>query len=280
MSEPIDLPEDEFHTIVISNWNELVILTNDSLSSDWVFRGQRDVSWSLQSSLERYAGGRIPLEAERDVLNAFRRRAQYYLNGPGALPEADRLIEWLSLIQHHGGPTRLLDWTRSLFVALFFAIEDASGSDGHCAVWALDEHWIYFKAVDAIADRNDGTDFTADPHAYISEADFKRLVIEAAPEPVLPIEPWHQPDRVTLQQSLFLCQGNLNLSFLDNLQQMAPNAADHIVKILVPVSLRPTILRRLRVQMNISRATLFPGIDGFTQSLRHLIAETNFSGGW
>lgn len=63
--------------------------------------------------------------------------------------------------------------------------------------------------------------------------------------------------------AVFLAQGQPELSFLDNLFEMAPDANDHIVKLIVPKTLRPLFLKQLRTQMNISRATLFPGLDGF-----------------
>src|ERR1700722_14126426 len=149
----------EFRTLVISNWQGLLEVTSE-LSPDWVFRGQRDSSWELKTSLERNSGPRPPPDAERQVLNAFQRRAPYYVGATAPLPKEDRVIEWLALVQHHGGPNRLLDWTRSPFVALFFAVEDATGPEKACAVWALDEQWLHFKAVDAIADENAGIDFS------------------------------------------------------------------------------------------------------------------------
>ena len=56
------------------------------------------------------------------------------------------LRETAALAQHYGVPTRLLDWTYDLYVALRFAFEDAIGKDGCLAVWALDkEHLTFLK---------------------------------------------------------------------------------------------------------------------------------------
>jgi hypothetical protein len=74
-------------------------------------------------------------------------------------------------------------------------------------------------------------------------------------------------ERLTIQQGLFLCPGNLRTSFESNLLAF-PNddIANHVHKMVIPNHLREDILARLN-RMNINRASLFPGIDGFAQSL-------------
>jgi hypothetical protein len=76
------------------------------------------------------------LRDEQRAFEEFKKLARPYL----ANFEPRSEIEWLSVAQHHGLPTRLLDWTGNLFVAAFFAVELAGKSDGviYC-VRGLDE---------------------------------------------------------------------------------------------------------------------------------------------
>jgi FRG domain len=85
-------------------------------------------------------------EAERYLLSTFQRRAHHYITYP---PERDDELEWLALMQHHGAPTRLLDWTKSPYVELFFALEPIMGAD-FAAVWAIDLDWCKQQAFQAV----------------------------------------------------------------------------------------------------------------------------------
>jgi len=87
---------------------------NPSLGPIW-FRGHSDFSWELSSTFDRLK--KPP--AEIYLLNKFRQNANLLLTTQ--IPKND--FDWLFLMQHYGVPTRLLDWTESPLVALFFAIE-------------------------------------------------------------------------------------------------------------------------------------------------------------
>ena len=78
-----------------------------------------------------------PSENEEAVLLEFQRGAHRY---HAVTPALDQIVEWLALMQHHGAPTRLLDWTRSPYVALYFAMQGQS--EGEAAVWAVDLKWF------------------------------------------------------------------------------------------------------------------------------------------
>jgi hypothetical protein len=97
-----------------------------------VFRGQRR-SWPLLPSISRGGEPTLVLDSERKLFSKFKEAAPRCLH---LIPETD--WDWLVVAQHHGLPTRLLDWTHDPLVALWFALEnDAKRSDNEPEVWAL-----------------------------------------------------------------------------------------------------------------------------------------------
>jgi hypothetical protein len=100
------------------------------LNGSWSFRGQRESTWTLQTSLDReitvfHNSGHYPLpdrqEEENELLFRFQQQVHNYVRH---LPSTDDRASWLALMQHYGVPTRLLDWTQSPYVALYFAVEE------------------------------------------------------------------------------------------------------------------------------------------------------------
>jgi hypothetical protein len=94
------------------------------------FRGQADAAWSLLPSLERHGG----VDVELTLFKRFKQNAL-----PFVMHRPQDEWEWLFVMQHHGLPTRLLDWTESPLVALYFVVTDpskeAKAEPG--ALWAL-----------------------------------------------------------------------------------------------------------------------------------------------
>jgi hypothetical protein len=103
------------------------------------YRGQQHVDWDVQASIHRdYTAG-----DERNLTNQFRSRAgMRYQRTPAHGDQA----AWLSLMQHYGLPTRLVDWTRSPLVAAYFAVEQyvadhlADTPEHDAVIWILRPH--------------------------------------------------------------------------------------------------------------------------------------------
>jgi hypothetical protein len=233
-------------------------------TASWAFRGVGKEEWMLQSSLERM-DLKIPLvEAERYLLTTFQRRVHHYISDP---PAKDDYLEWLALLQHHGAPTRLLDWTKSPYVALFFALDRPREAGGNCAVWAIDLQWCKQQAIQQILLTGQIQGGIDSDESLGKPETFRKVFFADLPiQFVAPLQPFRMNERLTIQQGLFLCPGDLQKSFEDNLLTLNYDFANHVHKIVIPNTLREEFLVMLN-KMNINRASLFPGIDGFAQSL-------------
>jgi hypothetical protein len=254
------------------NMRRYVELAGDA--SGWIFRGQRKSSWSLETSLERWTRDMPLLEAEGRVLYLFNRRAHQF-RSRFDLPEDNDILGWLALLQHHGAPTRLLDWTTSPFVALYFALEGVEKDQTEpSAVWAIERQWLHqcaAKSLEAKAGSENAKKIALLAGSH-SES-FKSWIVDEGPQLVLPVDPYRQHDRVSSQQAVFLAPGSLTVSFETNLFADADQPRKHIFKIEVPTTGRARMLQYLRDVLNISHATLFPGLDGLASSLRHSVME-------
>lgn len=244
---------------------------------EWAYRGHRSSNWVLTSTLERVCG-RSPLtlidftsnKAERNLFNEFCRHAHHYISNP---PSPEKILEWYALMRHHGVPTRLVDWTRSPYVAAFFAaVED---SDDDFAVWAINAGVIRTESFALFTKYNP----LARSSALLSEYDdlyHEDILRLGTPAAVLPIEPYKSNQRALAQQGLFLYSNTTNWPFSTCLKYVLRHArlndrdaGSALYKLQMPSTLRIPLLKEL-ARMNISYATLFPGLDGFARSL-----ETN-----
>lgn len=279
-----------FTTIEFDSWEAL--RREFGSRALWVFRGHADAQWLPETTLYReaerqgaFSFGHLS-SRESWMLYQFRRFAHHHRSD---LPPPEDVADWLALIQHYGGPTRLLDFTYSLYVAAFFATESASGD---AAIWCIDTDAICSCAAEKL-----------DAHSFggISEIRsqmtkrFNELQAQApVPLGVLHVEPDKMHERMYQQQGLFMAPTDPGRPFLENLAAMLECDASlfhsnrpykwseelglrlifdgaedpiSIVKLPIPREWHEEILNELRY-MNITAATLFPGLEGFARSLR------------
>lgn len=223
------------------------------------FRGQSDSRWSLRPSLLRVAeqanlSAQQTLDIEQAITAEFAAQAHLHLIVPSGGPTGG--VQWWPWMQHHRAPTRLLDWSLSPYVALYFAVE----RDWHCdgVVWGF--------AVQALRSRM-STEFGSDnatSHPELS-ALFGACT---APAHVSVVSSAQYSQRMALQQGLFTLCTQVLADHADAIGSRLRGAAGRAdsFKLVIPRDTKPDFLRRLR-RLNITALTLFPGADGLGRSL-------------
>lgn len=249
----------------VSGWGELTeCLYADSwkdqlgrFRSDFAFRGLARPAGELQTGLARLGGNYAELEGH--LLRNFRKYAAH-----GVVP-SDTVWNWLALAQHHGLPTRLLDWTFSPYVALHFVTANLKHFDEDGVVWCVD----FMRAKEFLPERlaailrEEGANvFTADmlDQAAPSLREFDRLATE--PFPVF-FEPPSLDERIVNQFALFSLLSHPNAVFADWLEEH-PDLARRIV---IPHRIKWEVRDKLD-QANVTERVLFPGLDGLSRWLK------------
>jgi len=175
----------------------------------------------------------------------------------------------LALMQHHGAPTRLMDWTYSPFVAAKFAAEEGTKD---AVIWCLNAEWCRERAeVQAVV----GSDVKSRAVDEVRNDDtFRRIYLDAHQKFVCLENPLRLNQRLILQRGLFLCTGNISVGFQQNIEAMDGRDSElNMVKLVLRLKTKTQVeqfANQLK-QMNMTSAVLFPGLDGFALSLRELI---------
>lgn len=259
-----------------------------------LFRGHSEASYPLLTTLDRLepSGKR---RAEDYLLREFRRRMHQYLP-PEGIPVSELVT--LALMQHYGVPTRLLDVTRSPYVALYFAVR-AAKNDSDAAVWVFNTTNIRGVSLKRVfsqdPDLAEEIGNLTNPCEQFTRRDrFEKWLMPDPPPPglqddsqlrhhaiVIDIEPFRMNARQSAQQGLFLISGSPTMTFeqtlVDLLQEIQSGITEpsvyepSVCKIVIPGALRRPLMRHLE-KMNITAASLFEGIEGLAASLREKIA--------
>jgi hypothetical protein len=173
------------------------------------FRGQGDSKWGLATTLERLTVPSMVGDRERYILKAFKSRAHHYIQTP---PTSQDNVEWLSIIQDYGGPTRLLDFTHSFYVAAFFALE--STKEDAC-IWAISDLDLFFSSnsPDYTFIKPGKEYFLSTVEDYNSFAEAVILDEAKSIDLVIKIIPTRLNERLAVQKGFFLFNCNANKSF-------------------------------------------------------------------
>lgn len=213
-----------------------------------IYRGVKHADYDLTPRL-----GRVELKQSKDPFHEEKNLFQWFVDRgrPYISIDPETSDDWsmLSLAQHHGLPTRLLDWTRNPLVALYFAVEiehqehELTAHHEDSAVYVLKKH-------DAIRTADD-SDFRREPFAC-TEA--KRFI------------PPHIDNRIVVQGGVFTIHPEPTDS--------DPFPEDAVDKLIIPANCRREWKRRLHV-LGINRASLFPDLDNLAEHITWLRTDAH-----
>lgn len=234
------------------SWNEQI----GRFRSRYAFRGMDCSNFPLTTSLMRL-GGDYP-SLERHLLRNFKKYSTH------DVVSGDTEWHWMSIAQHHGLPTRLLDWTYSPYIALHFATGRMETFDQDAAVWAVDYTDVHNHLPDDLRGllQQEGSDvFTAE----LINASIRNLdELDRLNEILLFYEPPSLDARIVNQHALFSLLNNPTKS-VD--QWLVENEGLRWKKLIIPARLKWEVRDKLD-QANITERVVFPGLDGLCQWLR------------
>lgn len=206
-------------------WREFIDFIEPRTHSRWVFRGCGSLKHQFIPSVGR-TKAYDPLSEVR-VFRAFQRWAGLLIHGH---PADD--WDWLALAQHHGLPTRLLDWTTNPLVACFFAV--SSGSPDEAIVYAQ-------KILD---------DDVVDPSKHLDPFSIDRVLF---------LLPAKTASRIINQRGLFSVHHRPNAPW-----EPADLGGNSFV---IPASLRARFRRHL-FKMGMDSSHIYPDLDGLCRMLK------------
>lgn len=251
-----------YSTIQLQQWWDYKLFV-ERFSGNWAFRGQADANWVLNNAIERTAFIHFHKGIEAEFVAEFQRGARNYLS-KDETPE--HLIEWLALMQHHGAPTRLLDLTKSPYIAAYFAFEFCGGiEDEQIAVWGANINYLKNKSLEILSE--EFGEALQQSKNLINENLFEKIFYQNNKKLVFPVEPFRMNRRYSLQQSVFISTGISHVPLMDQLHFLGKDIEQAVVKILIPSRCKKEALRELQ-QMNLHRASLFPDLDGYALSMK------------
>lgn len=198
------------------------------------FRGQADSSDIVPKVARReyqYSAAR-----ERALFNAFKSQARPFLK---VAITSD--WEWLALAQHHGAPTRLIDWSTSPLVAAWFAVTSFPlATDAY--IFALDVGRTDLETVNSSTGQIGSGATINDPLAVTTGV----FLMETSPV----------SSRITTQRGLFTLHGDPKKAL------PVPRRKQFVI----PAAMRTDFQKRL-LDLGIDAAHIYPDLDGLSKSL-------------
>ena len=253
--------------IEIKGPNHLIRSLN-ALPNSYIYRGHADSSWNLESTLERTLGESWSSERagkyEDHYLNLFKSKYHIYNDNEH---EPKSKLSWLSVMQHYGAPTRLIDFTESPYVALYFALEAYNPLlQKDLAIYAIDYTSIMDISLNYISKRDSG--FNKKRSDIVGHQDelFDDVVDRFSYEVVWITEPLELNARIDRQSGTFLISGDKEKK-IEELLSLEMYESVHVLKYVVPHNMYENIYALVR-KMNINAKTIYGDLGGLAKLIK------------
>ena len=256
----IDKLEDVTQLIMDNDYNPNI----DRLRSSYFFRGMPDVSFNLVTSLTRVCKNRRK-QLEPSILKNFTKYA--IIEEPSL---KDNVWQQMIMGQHHGLPTRLLDWTHSPLIALHFAnseddLDNLQKRD--CVVWRMDMRDMNQNLPQKYKDKLEEERtfvFSVESLNSICQS-LEQYDKDMGNKSIVNLEPPSLDQRIINQYSFF----SIIPSEIENLDDYLDKNTQNTIKYVIRKEIRWN-LRDLLDQFNMNERMIYPGLDGLGKWLaRH-----------
>ena len=266
----------------IKSIEELIVRINEILTQYWKspnstylpwFRGQANSSWKLKPQLYRTHNLNY---YERELIRDFKNQTNQYHSH--SYPKNN--FEWLFLMQHYGLPTRILDWTESYLVALFFCIQDYHNlEDG--IIWIMDpitfnKATIQEQLVPSFSHPILKKYFIDEPILFDENSSISEYEVSRRIEAEFPIciMPTRNSPRSIAQKGTFTIHGKSSLSLDNILFNLRSNGSNKVKleRIIIDGKSKLNMLKEL-TKMGITHSVVFPEITGVAEELKIKYSE-------
>lgn len=222
------------------------------------YRGQMNESWKLKTTFHRFASSlKITVEEYLTlILPEVRRHICAWTTQKINTLDPEENGAFLAMLQHHGFPTPLLDWTLSPYIAVYFAfreVDDSKPQTDNVKIYIFDAIPWSEKYIQPLNLLNTGGPFVS---ALLTSA--------------------------FLNQRLIPQRGAYTLTNVENMEAHIKNAETaskqkFLYELTIPVREKLVVMRDLDL-MGINEMTLFPGLDGICKTMKNQFFSPNEMG--
>lgn len=287
--------------IQIKTWSDLMTQIDAIKSSKMVYRGQSDIDYCLESSLKRElnlfnnihkkSGESIEqmfIRLESRFIKIYKSESHLYSDDNFHIDNDD--LSCLSILQHYGAPTRLLDWSYSPYISTYFAVSNKFDKDA--VLYALDLEYISRLNPNKIQEYYSASGkqskeisimlfgrFYADQKARSDKKGdtFTEEII------LVGYEPSKKNIRLARQQGLFLVSSKIDVNYEEVISSYgigngkSTDGKENVaLKFRIDRKIKLDIMKNLQL-MNISSEILFPEMEGYCKGLKYKLINDNYT---